>query len=82
MAKVKEIYLSLMEKVFDGYFATDVESTERCATVRYGDHTARMETDGAFSLAAAVHNRNGTYRILRAYGDGTVTVRFSVDGEG
>jgi hypothetical protein len=76
------VFAEVPQLWFDGYFATDVESTERCATVRYGDHTARMETDGAFFLAAAVHNRNGTYRILRAYGDGAVTVRFSVDGEG
>lgn len=73
------VFAEVPQLWFDGARATDVESTAKTAAVGWGGYTARIKTDGEFSLADAVHNRNGIYRILRAWGEARVTVRFCID---
>ena len=73
------VFAEVPQLWFDGARATDVESTAKTAAVSYGGWVARIKTDGEFSLADAVHNRNGIYRILRAWGEARVTVRFCID---
>ena len=63
----------------DGREATEHAAEGGVARVRYRGYEARMETDGNFLPLETVHNRNGAYRILRAEGEGRVTVRFCID---